>query len=80
MKDLYNEGNSGYSGNEDCGQMSAWYIFNAMEFYPMNPANGVYCFGSPQLKRATINIANGKQFTVVTNNAGEENVYIQKIN
>jgi len=79
MKDLYNEGNSGYSGNEDCGQMSAWYIFSSMGFYPMNPANGVYCFGSPQLKNATINLANGKQFTIITNNAGDENIYIQKI-
>ena len=79
IKELYNEGHSGYSGNEDCGQMSAWYIFSSLGFYPVNPANGVYCFGSPQLKRATIHLANGKQFTVLANKAGGENSYIQKI-
>lgn len=79
MNELYNDQQSGYSGNEDCGQMSAWYIFSAMGFYPVNPANSVYCFGSPQLAKATINLANGKQFKVITNNAGGENIYIQKI-
>ena len=79
MNELYNDQQSGYSGNEDCGQMSAWYIFSSMGFYPVNPANGVYCFGSPQLKNATINLANGKQFKVVANNAGGDNIYIQKI-
>jgi len=79
MNELYNEGHSGYSGNEDCGQMSAWYIFSSMGFYPVNPANSVYCFGSPQLKEATIKLANGKQFKMIANNAGGDNVYIQKI-
>ena len=79
LNELYNDQSSGYSGNEDCGQMSAWYIFSAMGFYPVNPANGIYCFGSPQLKNATINLANGKQFKIITNNAGANNIYIQKI-
>ena len=79
LNDLYNDQSSGYSGNEDCGQMSAWYIFSAMGFYPLNPANGIYCFGSPHLKKANINLANGKQFKIITNNAGANNVYIQKI-
>jgi len=79
MRELYNDQQSGYSGNEDCGQMSAWYLFSAMGFYPVNPANSIYCFGSPQLKKATINLANGKQFNVITNNTGDENIYIQKI-
>jgi len=79
MKELYNDGHSGYSGNEDCGQMSAWYILSSMGFYPVNPANSVYCFGSPQLKEATIKLANGKQFKVFANNAGDGNIYIQKI-
>lgn len=79
MNEQYNDGQSGYSGNEDCGQMSAWYLFSAMGFYPVNPANSVYCFGSPQLPKASIKLANGKQFTVKTNNAGENNIYIQKI-
>ena len=79
MNELYNDKQSGYSGNEDCGQMSAWYLFSAMGFYPVNPANGVYCFGSPQLENVTINLANGKQFKVVCKNAGGANIYIQKI-
>ena len=79
MNQLYSDQPSGYSGNEDCGQMSAWYIFSSMGFYPVNPANSVYCFGSPQLAKATINLANGNQFTVITKNAGAGNSYIQKI-
>lgn len=79
MKEQYTETPSGYSGNEDCGQMSAWYIFSSLGFYPVNPANGVYCFGSPQVSSATINLENGKKFTVVTNEAGGDNIYIQKI-
>jgi predicted alpha-1,2-mannosidase len=79
MKELYNESSSGYSGNEDCGQMSAWYLFSAMGFYPLNPANGVYCFGSPQLQSAEIHLENGKMFRVTTRNGGADNVFIQKI-
>ena len=79
MNELYNEGHSGYSGNEDCGQMSAWYIFSAIGFYPVNPANSVYCFGSPQLQQAVIHLASGKHFTVITYNGGGVNNYIQKI-
>ena len=79
MNELYNDGQSGYSGNEDCGQMSAWYIFSDMGFYPVNPANGVYCFGSPQLPAATIKLANGKEFKITTHDASTENIYIQKI-
>lgn len=79
IRELYSSSPSGYSGNEDCGQMSAWYIFSVMGFYPVNPANSVYCFGSPQLTRATVNLADGKQFSIVTHNAGGDNIYIQKI-
>ena len=79
MNEQYNDGHSGYSGNEDCGQMSAWYLFSSMGFYPLNPANGIYCFGSPQLPKVTIHLADGKQFTITTKNAGGENVYIRKI-
>jgi predicted alpha-1,2-mannosidase len=79
MNELYNDQQSGYAGNEDCGQMSAWYIFSSMGFYPVNPANSIYCFGSPQLSKATIHLPEGKQFQVKTNNGGEDNIYIQKI-
>ena len=79
MNEQYSDQTSGYSGNEDCGQMSAWYIFSSMGFYPVNPANSIYCFGSPQLPKAVINLPDGKQFKVITQNAGSGNIYIQKI-
>ena len=79
QNELYTDQQSGYSGNEDCGQMSAWYLFSSMGFYPVNPANSVFCFGSPQLAKASINLANGKQFTVVTKNAGGQNIYIRSV-
>ena len=79
LKKFYLNSPAGYAGNEDCGQMSAWYIFSAMGFYPVNPANNVYCFGSPHLKKVTLHLANGKQFEVITKNAGGKNIYIQKI-
>ncbi|HLO92151.1 MAG TPA: GH92 family glycosyl hydrolase [Lentimicrobium sp.] len=79
MKEQFTEEPSGYSGNEDCGQMSAWYIFSAMGFYPVNPANGVYCFGSPQLPSCKVNLENGKYFEITTKNNSSDNIYIQKI-
>ena len=79
IKELYSASPSGYSGNEDCGQMSAWYIFSSMGFYPVNPANNIYCFGSPQLEDVKINLANGKIFEIVSRNGGKGNFYIQKI-
>jgi putative alpha-1,2-mannosidase len=79
MQELYNDNQSGYSGNEDCGQMSAWYIFSSMGFYPMNPANGIYYLGSPQLPKAVIHLENGKNFTVIAHDAGGGNIYIRKM-
>jgi predicted alpha-1,2-mannosidase len=79
MNEMYNDRQSGYSGNEDCGQMSAWYLFSAMGFYPVNPANGIYCFGSPQLEKATFYLGGGKEFTIRTSNTGSGNIYIQRI-
>ena len=79
LNELYSDAPSGYSGNEDCGQMSAWYIFSSIGFYPVNPANNTYCFGSPQLKDVKIHLPNGKIFEVVTHNRKKENIYIQKI-
>lgn len=78
MNELYTDQPAGYSGNEDCGQMSAWYIFSSMGFYPVNPANSIYCIGSPQLSEATIHLGNNKKFKVITHNAGNNNIYIQK--
>ncbi|MCU4163636.1 GH92 family glycosyl hydrolase [Carboxylicivirga caseinilyticus] len=66
-------------GNDDCGQMSAWYIFSAMGFYPVAPSSGYYVLGSPELPEVTMNLSNGKQFKVVSENYGEENYYVKKV-
>jgi len=79
LNELYNNSSSGYAGNEDCGQMSAWYIFSAMGFYPVNPANGVYAIGSPILKSAVMSLSNGKIFSMRIKNPGKENRYIQSV-
>jgi predicted alpha-1,2-mannosidase len=79
LREQFTDQPSGYSGNDDCGQMSAWYIFSSMGFYPLNPAGGVYCFGSPQLKSATIDVDGNIKFTIITHEASEKNIYIQKI-
>ncbi len=56
MKKFYNNTPGGCCGNDDCGQMSAWYVFSAMGFYPVNPASGVYVIGSPVVDKATIHL------------------------
>jgi predicted alpha-1,2-mannosidase len=76
---LYSDQPDGLSGNEDCGQMSAWYVFSAMGMYPVNPAAGIYVFGSPVIDEATIAVPGGKSFTVVTQNNSPENLYIQAV-
>ncbi|MDI9338464.1 MAG: GH92 family glycosyl hydrolase [Alphaproteobacteria bacterium] len=65
----------GMIGNDDCGQMSAWYIFATLGFYPVNPANGVFVLGSPQVKKATIQLPNNKTFTVDTENFSTKSIY-----
>lgn len=68
---------SGLPGNEDCGQLSAWYIFGAIGFYPVCPGLPAYQIGSPSFDKVSINLPDGKTFTVKANNNSEENVYIQ---
>ncbi|MFM7183883.1 MAG: GH92 family glycosyl hydrolase, partial [Planctomycetota bacterium] len=74
---LYSDQPDGLAGNEDCGQMSAWYVFSALGMYPVNPAAGVYVFGSPVVDEATIALPGGKSFTVVARNNSPESLYIQ---
>jgi predicted alpha-1,2-mannosidase len=69
----------GLCGNDDCGQMSAWYIFSAMGFYPFNPCNDGYVFGAPQIEKVTLNLAKGKTFTVEAKGLSKENKYVQGI-
>ncbi len=73
----YSNTPSGILGNEDCGQMSAWYLFSAMGFYPVNPASAQYMIGSPLFGRFTLNLPNGHRFTISAKNNSVTNVYIQ---
>ncbi|WP_158850762.1 GH92 family glycosyl hydrolase [Algibacter sp. L1A34] len=79
LQTQYKNAPNGHCGNEDCGQMSSWYIFSSLGFYPVNPAQGVYSFGSPLFDKATIHLENGNTFTVSANNNSETNKYIQSI-
>jgi predicted alpha-1,2-mannosidase len=69
----------GLGGNDDCGQMSAWYIFSALGFYPVAPGSDEYALGSPLVDNAVVQLENGKQFKVQTVNQGKKNVYVQKV-
>ncbi|WP_158882270.1 GH92 family glycosyl hydrolase [Rhodanobacter sp. L36] len=75
--DAYSNTPNGVLGNEDCGQMSAWYLFTAMGFYPVNPASGDYLIGSPLFARVTLNLPNGKTFVVSSPGNSATNIYIQ---
>ena len=77
MSTMYQNQPDGISGNEDCGQMSAWYIFSALGFYPVTPGTLDYIIGSPLVSSATINLESGKQFKITTANQSAENIYIQ---
>jgi predicted alpha-1,2-mannosidase len=77
MKSLYNDGREGLCGNEDCGQMSAWYIFSALGFYPVNPALGIYTIGSPLFYEVKINLPTGRTLIITAHNQSPENVFIQ---
>ncbi|SFS62887.1 GH92 family glycosyl hydrolase [Lutibacter maritimus] len=79
LETQYKNEPNGHCGNEDCGQMSSWYVFSALGFYPVNPAQGIYAFGSPIIDSATLNLENGKKFTIETMNNSFENKYIQTI-
>jgi predicted alpha-1,2-mannosidase len=76
---LYSDKPDGLSGNEDVGQMSAWYIFSALGFYPANPANGLYVFGSPVVDAAVLHIGEGKTLSIQVKNNSTANKYIQRI-
>ena len=69
----------GLCGNDDCGQMSAWYMFSAFGFYPVNPASGEYVLGAPQIKRAKLNLRGGKTFEIKADNLSKENKYVKSI-
>ena len=70
---------NGLCGNDDCGQMSAWYMFSAMGFYPVNPVSGEYVFGAPQLPEFVLHLADGKTFTIKAEGLSEDNKYVKSI-
>lgn len=82
MEELYTTDYSGYSGNDDCGQMSSWYVFSAMGLYPVNPTGGVYNVGTPTFDRMVLHLPNGKDFTVEAKrkNAGDYHVKEVRLN
>lgn len=79
MKTQYTNTPKGLSGNDDCGQMSAWYVYSAIGFYPVNPSDGKYWFGTSQFKSASINLENWKRFKINYIGNQKEKIYIQKI-
>ncbi|CAI8295874.1 MAG: Uncharacterised protein [Flavobacterium sp. SCGC AAA160-P02] len=79
LTELYTNLPDGISGNEDCGQMSAWYIFSSLGFYPVTPASNQYIIGSPLFDKATIYLEDGKLFTVEAKNNSLENKYIKSV-
>lgn len=79
MDEFYTNTPSGLCGNEDLGQMSAWYVFSAMGMYPVNPVSGVYEIGTPLFEKLIINLDNGKTFTVIAPGVSKENKYVKSV-
>jgi putative alpha-1,2-mannosidase len=77
MSELYFNNPNGLAGNEDCGQMSAWYVLNAMGFYSFCPGDLYYSIGRPVFDKVEIALSNDRTFTIVARNNGPENIYIQ---
>lgn len=79
MKNQYKPTPDGLGGNDDCGQMSAWYLFSALGFYPVAPGSGRYSLGSPIVKTAAIRFENGRTLAIEARNQSEKNVYVNRI-
>ena len=79
LKKMYNPTPDGLGGNDDCGQMSAWYLFSSLGFYPVAPGSEQYALGSPAIKEAALRLENGKTFSIETKNQADKNVYVQKV-
>jgi predicted alpha-1,2-mannosidase len=79
LTELYHNDPDGVSGNEDCGQMSAWYVLSSMGFYSVTPGSNQYIIGTPLFDKATINLENGEKFTITANNLSDTNIYIDSV-
>jgi len=75
INNFYDNTPNGMIGNDDCGQMSAWYILSSLGFYPVNPSGNEFVLGSPQVCEATLHLADGKKFTIKAQNCSAENIY-----
>ena len=79
MNELYTDQPDGLCGNEDCGQMSAWYVMSAMGFFPVTPASGYFVIGVPHFEKMTLNFENGNHFTIIAKNLSHENRFIKSV-
>jgi len=79
MRTMYDSSVEGLCGNDDAGQMSAWYVFSSLGFYPVTPGFPYYAIGSPLIRKATIHLDNGKTLIIKANNQSEENVFIKSV-
>jgi predicted alpha-1,2-mannosidase len=79
LKNQYRPTPDGLGGNDDCGQMSAWYLFSALGFYPVAPGSGQYALGSPVIKTASIRLENGRMLTIEAKDQSDKNVYVKKV-
>lgn len=77
LNEMYLDQPDGLSGNEDVGQMSAWYILSSVGLYQVDPVGGRFVIGSPLFDKATVNVGGGKTFTVVAKNNSDKNIYVQ---
>ena len=76
---LYSPTLGGLCGNDDCGQLSVWYVFAGMGFYPVNPCGGEFVFGAPQLKKISLSVGDGRKFTVTAKGLSEKNKYVRRV-
>lgn len=80
MTTLYGNTSAGYAGNDDCGEMSAWYVFNALGFYPVDPASGLYDLGTPMFDYAVLHLPDGKDFTITASRKSPEQFLVKSVN
>ena len=79
FSEMYRNDPDGLCGNEDVGAMSAWYVLSSMGLYQVEPASGKYVFGTPLFDKATLNVGNGRTFTIKATNNSDKNMYVQRV-
>lgn len=79
LSHLYTDKTDGLCGNEDVGQMSAWYVLSALGIYQVDPVGGMYLIGSPAIDKADIRVGAGKRFSITVRNNSESNKYVQRV-